>query len=84
MRSAKHYDQQNQGRFRCFILSQDAIQCRHLQENVTKTAWNVWRMYLKITESFNELSANTDTIDAENDAVTERFPVLLYDRTTKL
>ena len=24
-------------------------------------------MYLKITESFNELSVNTDTIDAEND-----------------
>ena len=41
-------------------------------------------MYLKITESFNELSVNTDTIDAENDALTETFSVLLYDRTTKL
>ena len=41
-------------------------------------------MYLKITESFNELSVNTDILDAENDAVTERFSVLLYDRTDKL
>ena len=34
----------------------------------------------------NELSVNIDTIeiDAENDAVRERFSVLLYDRTTKL
>ena len=41
-------------------------------------------MYLKITESFNELSVNTDTIDAENDALTDTFSVLLYDRTTML
>ena len=74
MRSAKHYDQQNQRHFRCFIHSQDAIQYRHLQE----------KLYIKITESFNELSVNTDPIDAENDVVTERFSVLLYDRTTKL
>ena len=33
-------------------------------------------VYPKITESFNELSVNTDTIDAENDAVTERCSVL--------
>ena len=60
------------------------MQCRHLQENATKTAWTVWRMFLRITESFNELSVNTDTIDAENDAVTEIFSVVLYDRTTEL
>ena len=42
------------------------------------------RMYAKITESFNELSDKFDTIDAENDAVSDRFSVLLYDRTTKL
>ena len=41
-------------------------------------------MYVKITESLKELSVLTDTIDAENGAVTERFSVLLYDRTTKL
>ena len=34
--------------------------------------------------SHSVLSVNTDTIDADNDAVTERFSVLLYDRTTKL
>ena len=68
MRSDKHYDKQNQRRFRCFIHSQDAIQCRHLQENATKSAWTIWRVYLKITEPFNEQSVNTDTIGAENDA----------------
>ena len=40
-------------------------------------------VYPKI-DSFNELSVNTDTIDAENDAVTERCSVLVYDRTTTL
>ena len=41
-------------------------------------------MYVKIIESFNALSVNTDTVDADNDAVTEIFSVPLYDRTTKL
>ncbi len=41
-------------------------------------------MLLRIIESFNELSVNTDTIDADYDAVTERFSMLLYDRTTEL
>ena len=84
IRSAKHYGQQNQGRFRGFINSQDAILCWHLQETAKKPAWTVWRIYLKITESFNEMSVNTDTIDAENDAVTKIFSVLFYERTSKL
>ena len=41
-------------------------------------------MYPKITESFNDMSVNTDTIGPENAAVIERFSVLLYDRTTQL
>ena len=41
-------------------------------------------MHPKITESFNEMAVNTDAIGAENVAVTERFYVILYDRTTKL
>ena len=49
-----------------------------------KTAWAVWRVYPKITESFNDMSVNTDTIGPENAAIIERFSVLLYDRTTQL
>ena len=49
-----------------------------------KNAWAVWRVYPKITESFNDMSVNTDTIGPENAAVIEIFSVLLYDRTTQL
>ena len=41
-------------------------------------------VYPKVTKSINELSVNTDTIDAEHGAVTERCSVLVYDRTTTL
>ena len=76
MRSVKHQDQQNQERLRSFIHLRYAIRYRPLQENVKKTAWTVWRVYPEITEKFNELSVNTDTIGAEDDVVTERFSVL--------
>ena len=39
--------------------------------NGKKTAWAVWRVYPKMTESFSDLSVNTDTIGAENAAVIE-------------
>ena len=48
------------------------------------TAWAVWRVYPKITDSFNDLSVNTDTNGAENAAVIYRCSVLLYDRTTNV
>ena len=69
MRSDKHYDQQNQGRFRCFHSFTGCDPVSAFAGKRKKKC--IWRMYLKITESFNELSVNTGTIDAENDALTE-------------
>ena len=56
---------------------------RHRRKRQT-TAWAVWRVHPKITESFNDLSDNTDTNGADNAAVIERCSVLLFDRTSKV
>ena len=85
MRSAKHWHQQIQERFKCSILSHDAIRTVSAFAGKGKRSTQaVWRVYPRITESFNELSINTDTIGADNAAVLERFCALLNDRTTQL
>ena len=49
-----------------------------------KTAWDVWKGYGDVTETFLGLSTGAERVSDEEVAVLERFTILLYDRTNSL
>ena len=49
-----------------------------------KTAWEVWKVFPKLTPLLRVLAASPKDISEEHKAVIERLVILLYDRTRSL
>ena len=49
-----------------------------------KTAWDVWKTYDKLTDAFDLVMLTSGELNEEMISTTERFTVLLYNRTSVL